>query len=165
MKYFDAHAHYLAKRFNRGRHRLLMDMHKNGVEYIVNSTSTLELDEGLKLSREYDFVYLSIGDCSAYTTPPEGDEYISDAMLERMIKICLRNDKVVAWGEIGIDLRSEEERNKEYPNGTQNQIYWFKKQLDAAKQVKLPVVIHSGAACQLVFDLLEEADMPDYGGG
>ena len=165
MKYFDAHAHYLANRFKKDRGRVLRDVHKSGVQYIVNSTSTLELAEGLQLSREHEFVYLSIGDNAAYTAGPEGDKYMSDEMLERMIKICLRNDKVVAWGEIGIDLRREEERNKEYPNGTQNQIYWFKKQLEAAKQVKLPVVIHSGNACQLVFDLLKEADMPAYGYG
>ncbi|MCL2396580.1 MAG: TatD family hydrolase [Defluviitaleaceae bacterium] len=165
MKYFDAHAHYIGKRYNKDRHRLLTHMHKNGVEYIVNSTSTLELEEGLQLAKEYDFVYLSIGDNAAYTSGPEGDKYISDEMLERMIKICQRNKKVVAWGEIGIDLRREAERSKEYPNGTQNQIYWFKKQLDAAKQVKLPVVIHSGDACQMVFDILKEADMPNYGRG
>ena len=165
MKYFDAHAHYLAKRFNRDRHSLLLNMHKNGVEGIINSTSTLELEQGLQLATKYDFVYLSIGDCGAYTTPPEGDKYMSEEILAKMIKLCEDNKKIVAWGEIGIDLRREEERNEEYPNGTANQIYWFKKQLDAAKQVKLPVVIHSGNACQLVFDLLKEADLPDYGYG
>jgi len=165
MKYFDAHAHYLARRFNKDRHNLLLNMHKNGIEAIVNSTSTLELEKGLQLAKKFDFVYLSVGDCAAYTTPPEGDKYMSEEILAKMIKLCEGNKKIVAWGEIGIDLRREEERNKEYPHGTQNQIYWFKKQLDAAKQVKLPVVIHSGNACQLVFDLLEEADLPDYGHG
>ena len=165
MKYIDAHAHYIGKRFNRDRHRLLLDMHEDGVEYIINSTSTLELDQGLQLAKKYDFIYLSIGDCGAYTTPPEGDKYMSEAMLAKMIKLCEDNQKIVAWGEIGIDLRREAERSKEYPKGTENQIYWFKKQLEAAKQVKLPVVIHSGDACQLVFDILKEADMPDHGHG
>jgi len=163
VKYFDAHAHYLGKRFSRDRHSLLLDMHKNeGVKYIVNSTSTLELNEGVQLANKYDFVYLSIGDNCAYTTGPEGDKYMSDEILASMIKLCQNNKKIVAWGEIGIGLNREEHIIN---NGKENQIYWLKKQLDAAKQIKLPVVIHSREACQLVFDILKEADMPDYGHG
>ena len=161
MKYFDSHAHYLARQFGKDRDRLLADIHKNGVEYIVNSTGTTELNDAHKLARKYDFVYLSVGDGCA-NTPPEGDEYISDEILSSMISFCKENKKVVAWGEIGIGLNREElTRN----NGKENQVYWFKKQLDAAKQVKLPVVIHSRDACKLVFDILKEADMPDYGNG
>jgi len=162
MKYFDTHAHYIGKRYDKDRHRLFLDMHKNGVEYIINSTSTLELEEGLQMARSYDFVYLSIGDNCSWTTPSEGDEYMSDEMLTRMIKICQRNEKVVAWGEIGIGLNRPEHTKG---RGKENQIYWFKKQLEAAKQVKLPIVIHSRDACQLVFDILKAADMPDYGHG
>jgi len=162
MKYFDTHAHYIGKRYDRDRNRLFKQMQADGVEYIVNSTGTTELEEGLRLSREHDFLYISIGDNCSWTTPPHGDEYMSDAMLERLIKIAIRNDKVVAWGEIGIGQnRPEHTKGK----GLENQIYWFKKQLEAAKQVKLPIVIHSRDSCQLVFDILKEADMPDYGHG
>ncbi|MCL2008143.1 MAG: TatD family hydrolase [Treponema sp.] len=161
MKFIDSHAHYLVRQFNKDRDRLLFNMHKNGVEYIINSTGTNELNEGLKLSRKYDFIYLSIGDGCAIT-PPEGDEYISDDIIKTMIKLCAENKKIVAWGEIGIGLnRDELTRN----NGKEKQLYWFKKQLDAAKMVKLPVVIHSRDACQIVFDTLREAEMPDYGSG
>ena len=163
MKYFDAHAHYIGKQYSRDQHRLLSDMHKNsGVEFIVNSTSTLELDEGVQLAKKYDFVYLSIGDSCAYTAGPEGDKYMNEEMLEKMINLCRQNEKIVAWGEIGIGLNREEHVKN---NGKENQIYWLKRQLEAAREVKLPVVIHSRDACQLVFDILKEADMPDYGYG
>jgi len=46
-----------------------------------------------------------------------------------------------------------------------SQVNWFKRDCEMAKQLQLPVVIHSGNACQIVFDLLKEADMPDYGHG
>ena len=163
MKYIDSHAHYLAKRFNRDRHKLLLDIHKNrGVEYIINSTSTLELEEGVKLAEKYDFVYLSIGDGCAYTSGPEGDKYISEDILASMIKLAKENKKIVGWGENGIDFRRPEGRTKQ---GKENQIYWFNRQLDASKQAELPVVIHSGNACQTVFDILKAADLPDYGYG
>ena len=161
MKYFDAHAHYLTRRFDKDRHRLLLDVHKNDVDYIVNSTDSTELEKALQLSGKYDFIYLSIGE-GCVTTAPEGDGYIREESLANMIKFCTDNKKVVAWGEIGIGLNREDlVRN----NGKEHQIYWFKKQLKAARQVKLPVVIHSRDACQLVFDILKEADMPDYGHG
>jgi len=135
-------------------------MHKNGVKYIINSTSTLELNEGVQLAKKYDFVYLSLGDGCAYTCGPEGDKYISDEILDNMIHLAKRNKKIVAWGENGIGLN-----RLELVNGLQNQIYWFKRQLEAAKQVGLPVIIHSRDACQLVFDILKDARLPDCGYG
>ena len=162
MIYFDTHAHYLSDRFKIDRHKVLLDAYRNGVKYIVNSTSTLELDAGLRLSQKYDFIYLSIGDCCSWTTGLAGDEYISDEILTKMIKFCKKNKKVVAWGEIGLGLNKAE---YVIGRGKENQVYWFKKQLDAAKHAKLPVIIHSRDACQLVFNILSKADMPDYGYG
>jgi len=120
------------------------------------------LEQGVKLAEKYDFVYLSIGDGCAYTCGPEGDKYISDQVIDDMIKLAKSNKKIVAWGENGIGLNREE-----LVRGKDNQIYWFKRQLEAAKQAELPVVIHSRDACQLVFDILKEADMPkcSYGKG
>ena len=161
MKYIDSHAHYIGKRFDKDRHKLFTDLHNNdGVEYIINSTSSLELAEGVQLANKYDFVYLSIGDGCTYTSGPKGDKYISDDILENMIQLAKTNKKIVAWGEIGIGLN-----RPEMVDGKQNQVYWFKKQLEAAKQVGRPVVIHSRDACQLVFDILKDANMPNCGYG
>ena len=167
MKYFDAHAHYLAKRFSRDRHRLLPDMHKKGVEYIVNSTSDKELEQGLQLANKYDFVYLSITSDDFYFENADVDIHevkINQALERAIVKIrrlCEENKKIVAWGEFGCDFRRTEPTSDEI----KKQSFWFRKDCEAARWLNLPVVIHSGNACQLVFDLLEEADMPDYGHG
>ena len=167
MKYFDAHAHYLAKRFNKDRHQLLLDMHKDGVEYIVNSTSGDELDRGLQLAQKYDFVYLSILPDDYYNenADPDTDGDRINELFERSVTRIIRlreaNKKIVGWGEFGIDFRRAEQTADEI----KKQVFWFKKDLEAARQIKLPVVIHSGNADQLVFDLLKDADMPDYGHG
>ena len=167
MKYFDAHAHYLAKRFNRDRDRLLADVHKNGVEYIVNSTSGKELEQGLQLARKYDFVYLSILSDDYYFENADLDIHQSrineafERAIAKTLRICQDNKKIVAWGEFGCDFRRTEPTKEE----VKKQSFWFRKDCEAAKQLKLPVVIHSGNACQLVFDLLKQADMPDYGHG
>ena len=168
MKYFDAHAHYLAKRFSRDRDRLLSNMHKNdNVEYIVNSTSHKELEQGLQLANKYDFLYLSITCDDFYFENADIDIHESkinevfERAIAKMQRLCEGNKKIVAWGEFGCDFRRTEATSEEI----KKQSFWFRKDCEMARQLKLPVVIHSGNACQLVFDLLEEADLPDYGYG
>jgi len=142
-------------------------MHKDGVEYIVNSTSSTELDRGLQLANKYDFVYLSILDDGYYKEDADLDceEALIDELLEESViwlkELCARNEKIVAMGEFGMDFR----RTKETPAEVRKQSFWFKKDLEASRRVELPIVIHSGNACQQVFDLLKKADMPDYGHG
>ena len=163
MKYFDAHAHYLSKQFNKDRHKLLLDIHRAGVEYIVDSINVLELEKGAELTQKYDFMYLSIGDYGPWeVSPKEAVEAEIERHITDMIRLCQINKKVVALGEMGLDMRrgqTMQSLEKDYS------IYWFKRQLEAAKEVKRPVVIHSGDACQPVFDILRKADMPDYGHG
>jgi len=105
MKYFDAHSHYLAKRFNKDRHKLLSDIHKKGVEYIVNSTFGKELEQGLQLAKTYDFVYLSYVDEGGEEA--ETDEHLKNKLLIKITELCKKNKKIVAWGEFGIDFRKK----------------------------------------------------------
>ena len=167
MKYFDAHAHYLGKRFNRDRHELLLEIHGEGVEYIVNSTSDKEREHGLRLAKKYDFFYLSITDDDYYK--PEADidkeeSKIDDLLKETVVKLkklCEKNKKIVAYGEFGMDFR----RTQPTPEEVRKQSFWFKKDLEVSRQLGLPIVIHSGNACDQVFNALKEANMPDYGRG
>jgi len=167
MKYFDAHAHYFVRQFNRDRDRLLPSMHKDGVEYIINSTSSKELPQALLFAKKYDFLYLSIMSDDYYdeSDDPKANEHVINKKLagaiEDIKRLCAENKKIVAWGEFGMDFRRAEPTKKEVAKQT----FWFKKDLEAARQIGLPVVIHSGDACQPVFDTLREADMPDYGYG
>ncbi|MCL2840510.1 MAG: TatD family hydrolase [Defluviitaleaceae bacterium] len=167
MKYFDAHAHYLDRKFNRDRHDLMLDMHDEGVKYIVNSTSSKDLERGLQLAKKYDFVYLSILDDHYYKENADIDKdevwinTLLDESVAKLKKLCGQNKKIVAMGEFGMDFR----RTPLTSDELRKQSFWFKKDLEASRRLELPVVIHSGNACQQVFDALKEADMPDYGHG
>ncbi|MCL2406233.1 MAG: TatD family hydrolase [Defluviitaleaceae bacterium] len=163
MRYFDAHAHYLSKQFNKDRHQLLLDIHRSGVEYIVDSVGVMDMEKGLQLVQKYDFVYLCIGDYGSWeASPGESVEAEIERYITKMVGLCESNKKIVALGEMGLDMRrgqTMQSLENDYS------IYWFKRLLEAAREVKLPVVIHSGDACQPVFDILYKADMPDYGHG
>ena len=47
----------------------------------------------------------------------------------------------------------------------QKQSFWFGKDLEVARRVGLPALIHSGNADQEAFDVIKRTDMPDYGFG
>ncbi|MCL2416268.1 MAG: TatD family hydrolase, partial [Defluviitaleaceae bacterium] len=152
---------------NKDRHQLMAEMHREGVEYIVNSTGQRHLGQGLALAKKYPFFYLSITDDDYYKPDADIDkeEVLIDELLKESVsklkKLCAGNKKIVAYGEFGMDFRRTALNAEEL----RKQSFWMKKDLEVSRQLGLPVVIHSGNACQQVFDILKEADMPDYGNG
>lgn len=139
--YFDSHAHYNDERFDEDRDQLLKEMHEKGVGYIINVGADMPSSrESIMLAEEHPFVYAVVG-----VHPHEVDE-MTMADLEELEEMTMR-PKVVGIGEIGLDFY--------YNHSTEeNQIKWFKMQLELAKKLDLPVSIHSRDACQLTFDTI-----------
>ena len=168
MKYFDAHSHYTHGKFAKDRHRLFEEMQQEGVAYVVDCFGTAkdrELNIGLSLAKKYDFFYICINDFGHYGEADLRDDALAARMIgesiERMKKLRAKNNKIVAYGECYMDFR----RTDKTPDTLAEQTAWLKADFAIAKGAGLPVVIHSGNACEVVFDLLKEADMPDYGHG
>ena len=138
----DSHAHYENKRFSPDRHALISSMPSLGIELIINSgcdlPSTLEC---IALAEEYPFVYATAG------VHPHEAKTLTDANLE-IIKTHCTHKKVVALGEIGLDFHYDFS-----PRDVQR--HWFKRQLIAATEVDLPVVIHSREADDEVFEIIK----------
>lgn len=139
--YFDSHAHYNDERFDEDRDQLLREIHSKGAEYIINVGADMpSSQESIVLAEKYPFIYALVG-----VHPHEVDHMtLSDLeTLETMTK----HPKVVGIGEIGLDFY--------YNHSTEdNQLKWFKSQLELAKRLDLPVSIHSREACQLTFDTI-----------
>lgn len=139
--YFDSHAHYNNERFDEDRDALLKDIHEKGVGYIINVGADMPSSrESIALAEEYPFIYAVVG-----VHPHEVDEMtLTD--LEELEEMTM-HPKVVGIGEIGLDFY--------YNHSTEeNQLKWFKMQLELAKKLDLPVSIHSRDACQLTFDTI-----------
>ncbi|MBC7747394.1 MAG: TatD family hydrolase, partial [Methylotenera sp.] len=85
--------------------------------------------------------------------------YVKDNYLEEVqhVENELAKRKFYAVGEIGIDLYWDKTRLKE-------QQIAFKKQIQLAKQYKLPIVIHCRDAFDEVFEILEEEKSPELFG-
>lgn len=148
---FESHAHYEDERFNEDRKELLESFSDNGIGYVVNVASSLEtVDKTMELIKEYDFMYGSVG------VHPEECAPLKESDMERFKELS-KNPKVVAIGEIGLDY---------YWNEPDPEIQkkWFIRQLELAKEVKLPVIIHSRDAAKDTLDIMKQYHAEKVGG-
>lgn len=142
MKIFDTHAHYDDSAFAGDADRLLREMHESGVERIVNIGCSVESSEHIvEMVKQYDFLYGTVG------VHPDDVDSLTDKDMDRLVHLS-RQDKIVAIGEIGLDYHYEDvDRDKQKD--------WFVRQLFAACQEKLPVVIHSRDAAKDTLEIVK----------
>lgn len=149
---FDTHAHYDDQAFDEDRDALLHRLHQEGnVDKIVNIGASIRgCRDTVELTRNYDFIYGAVG------VHPEDIEQLDETFIEQLAKWSV-SDKIVAIGEIGLDYHYEEPE-------PQLQKYWFSRQLNLAKELKLPVVIHSRDAAKDTIDVMTAENAKDIGG-
>ncbi len=116
---------------------------KAGVKEIIVPTATGDdFDCVIELTNKFDNMYALIG------VHPEDCENFDDATAKRIIELY-KNEKVVGIGEIGLDYHYTKENTK-----TQKDC--FITQLEIAKILKAPIVIHDRDAHKDVFDILKD---------
>lgn len=143
MGLFDTHAHYFKNDFGEELERLLADLPSRGVERVLAIGCDIpSSEEELELSERFDYIWAAVGIHPEYAADvPEGWE----GELERLLK----HDKAIALGEIGLDYHYPEP-----PRDVQREV--FVKQLEIAKRLDMPVVIHSREASADTLDILKE---------
>lgn len=142
---FDTHAHYDDEQFNPDREELLLSMKDGGVGTIMNVSASFEsCSQVLDLAHQYPFMYAAIG-----VHPDHAGELDEEKILK--MRELLQDEKALAVGEIGLDYYWKEESEE-------IQKKWFIRQLQLAKDMELPVIIHSRDAA---FDTLQI--MKEYG--
>ena len=144
--FIDTHLHLS---YNEGINpKEFIENAKNaGVRYLILSCCDKNsIIEGLKLIKEYDNLFLSIGFHPEVVSEITSEDY---KWLKDIVSNCPR---VVAIGEIGLDYYLEKEQKE-------LQKEMFRKQLDIAKELELPVVIHTRDAIQDTYDILSEYNL------
>lgn len=140
---FDTHSHYTDSAFDEGRDQVLDALPKEGIVHAVLAGTTLEDSAaGIALTRRYDYLYAAVG-IHPETAGQQPADYL--AQLERMAA----DPRVVAVGEIGLDYHYEG-----YDRDVQ--IRLFREQLDLAKQLDLPVIIHARDCTEDYVNILRE---------
>ena len=142
---FETHAHYDGEEFDSDRVELLLALQKEGVDKIINVGASIEGSiRSVELAEQYPFIYASVG------VHPDDVATMTEDDIETLRKLSA-NEKVIAIGEIGPDYYydySDEEKAK--------QLYWYRRQLDLALEVDLPVIIHSRDAAKDTFEIMSE---------
>lgn len=154
---FETHAHYDDEAFDEDRRELLLQIEQNGIDTIVNvGADRKSCKTTLQLCEAYSFIYGALGVHPSGTKEldEEGLEWLQGACAEHSLK---KGGKIIAVGEIGLDYYWKE------PDA-QTQKKWFERQLIMAKEVKLPVIIHSRDAAKDTLDMMKALHAEDTGG-
>lgn len=144
MGIFDTHAHYMKSDFGEELDTLLADLPSKNVDRVLAIGVNIESSvEEIKLAERFDFIYAAAGIHPEYAAGlPES--------WESELRALLKRDKVVALGEIGLDYHYEDGAPKEL----QREV--FIKQLEIARELDLPVVIHSRDAMGETLEILKK---------
>lgn len=144
MRVFDTHAHYDSGAFNADRLEVLASMPGEGVALILNPGCELDSSRtAVELSERFPFVYAAVG-----VHPSDCGEW-QDSWLEEL-KALAAHEKVKAIGEIGLDYYWKENPPREF----QQQV--FRKQMELAQELDLPVIIHDREAHQDCLSIVRE---------
>lgn len=144
MRIFDSHAHYLDAAFDEDRDALLTQLFSTNVCGIIEAATTAKTaEEAVALAHRHPGLYAAIG------IHPGEAASAADNDLDTIRRLAT-HDKVVAIGEIGLDYHYEEY----CPREVQKQ--WFRHQLQLAKELDLPVIIHDREAHEDTVALLKE---------
>ena len=148
---FDTHAHYDDKAFDEDRKQLLISLPAQGIGRVVNVGSSLDsCKTTLELTDSYDHIYGAIG------IHPSDTAELTEGDMDWLQTHC-SHGKCVAVGEIGLDYYWDEPERE-------LQKKWFVRQLELARQVKKPVIIHSREAARDTADILMAEHAGEIGG-
>lgn len=150
---FDTHAHYDDNQFDIDRDYLLdKGLKEKGIVRVTNIGCDIPTSRMTdELTKKYDYIYGAVGVIPHHV----GD--MTDSDLEELKSIATTNEKIVAIGEIGLDYHYDEPSRK-------LQFKWFKAQMELARELGLPLVIHSRDAAQDTVNLMKEAHAEEIGG-
>ena len=131
---FDTHAHLDDRAFDADRAELLANLPGQGLALVMNPGCSLESSRNVvKIAAEHDYVYAAVG------SHPDAADEVNEAVIAEYRELCKLNPKVKAIGEIGLDYHYED-----IPR--QIQMRAFRMQMELARELKLPVIVHEREA-------------------
>ncbi len=140
---FDSHAHYTDKAFNDDRNILLDSLKESGICGVINCGADLKSsEESLLLSEKYGYMYFAAG------VHPEEVEGLPEDYIQ-IIKAMANHKKCVAIGEIGLDYYWTKETKE-----LQKKV--FVELILLAKELNLPIIVHSRDAHEDTLNILKE---------
>ena len=149
--FVDSHAHIDGSEFDADRDEIIERAHDSGVTTILNvgtgDPHSGVFERAVEVGRKYPPVYTAIG------THPHDARFYDDAAEQKTKSLIQTGERVVAWGEIGLDFHYDNS-----PRDVQMEV--FKRQLRQARECDIPVIIHTREAERETIEILKS----DYDG-
>ena len=153
--FVDSHAHIDGPEYDGDRDEMLQRARDAGVELILNvgtgDPHSGSLERAARMGAQHEQVYTAVG------VHPH-DARLYDSSVDEKIRGLLTNGKrMMAWGEIGLDFH--------YDNSPREvQLSVFRQQLQSARELKLPVIVHTREAEKETVEVLRDewhgSDLP-----
>lgn len=147
MILIDSHCHIDGEQFDADRDEVVQRAKDAGVAAMLNiGTGDPHSDDFRKavaVAERYDNVYASVG------VHPHDAKLYDDNAEEHLISLVRSSKKVIAWGEIGLDYYYDHS-----PREIQAAV--FRRQIRTARELDLPIIIHSRDANDETVEILSE---------
>ena len=143
----DSHCHIDGEAFDADRDEVVRRAREAGVVAMLNvgtgDPNTDDFRRAVAVAEKYENVFASVG------VHPHDAKLYDDKAEQHLIDLVKSSNKVIAWGEIGLDYYYDHS-----PRDVQREV--FKRQIRTAKELGLPVIIHSRDANDETVEILTE---------
>ena len=142
MGLFDTHAHLYDKAFDKDREDVISRIFKPFDYVVVPSEDVTTSQKAVALAESYPHIYAAVG------IHPQVTKDASEEAMDELADLAKQHPKVKAIGEIGLDyyyLYTDKETQKK----------WFARQIELAKDLDLPILIHDRDAHGDTLDILK----------
>lgn len=151
-KIFDTHVHYDDEAFDGDRGEVLASLSSYGVQKVTDIGAGIDSSrQALALSKEYDWMYCALGVIPGHCSDINEETW-------RWLSEAVKNEeKCVAVGEIGLDYHWDDD-----PSDLQKKC--FSDQMELARSIKKPIVVHSRDAAKDTIDIMKSCRAGEIGG-
>ena len=150
--FIDTHCHPYVSQFEEDRHEMILRAKEAGVALIIQSAIDIpSIEKALVLAEKYEGLYVLSG------IHPCDTKDLTEADFKQVEEFC-KHPKVVGIGETGLDYywdRSYDEIQQ----------YWFRRHIQLAITLDLPLIIHNREATTDCLRILNEEGGQGVQGG
>ena len=154
MEYFETHMHLDDEKFDKDRDEVIKKIWNEGITLAINMGCDINSsNKAIEIAKNNKFIYAAVGLHPENIPQKEEELWIT---IEKIKQKAIKNKKVVAIGEIGLDyywIKDNIELQKKA----------FIKQLEIANELNLPISIHTRDSIDDMISIIRKSKIENSG--